>query len=60
MNVWKAVYYGDSEKDCWDYAEREKSTGSVGIGYKVEENGTESRPWVLYFRFEKIKEAPLK
>ena len=56
MNTWEAVYYGVSKQDCLVYSNREKSRGSIGIGYKVEENGTEKRPWVLYFRFEKIKE----
>jgi len=56
MNKWDPLYYGVSEQDCLDYSEREKARGSIGIGYKVEENGTEQRPWVLYFRFEAIKE----
>jgi len=57
MNKWKSVYYGVSEQDCWDYANREKARGTIGIGYKVEENGTKMRPWVLYFRWEEIKEG---
>jgi len=60
MNTWEAVYYGVSEQDCLDYSNREKARGTIGIGYKVEENGTEGRPWVLYFRYEEIKEDPLK
>jgi len=58
MNTWEAMYYGVSEQDCLDYSEREKARGSIGIGYKVEENGTEGRPWVLYFRWEPIKVEP--
>ena len=54
MNKWQSVYYGISKQNCLDYAEREKATGSIGIEYKVRRNGTESRPWVLYFRFENI------
>ena len=56
MNKWDPLYYGVSEQDCLDYSERENARGSTGIGYKVEKNGTEGRPWVLYFRFEEIKE----
>jgi len=57
MSEWESVYYGTSEKDCMDYADQEKARGSIGIGYKVEKNGTKQRPWVLYFRWEKIDKA---
>lgn len=60
MSEWKEVYYGVSNQDCWAYADREKARGSIGIAYKVEENGTENRPWVLYFMFEEIQKLGSK